>query len=301
MEVIVGQRITCDDCLATVKFIGEVPPTQGTWLGVEWDDACRGKHDGSYEGKRYFQTSHPTSGSFVRPKKCSTGVAFMDAVREKYGKVQSADTGDLYVVGGKNQHTAVVMVGMEQINQLQSQFNRLTSISLYRMGVVTPGHEGEISSSLPRVTELDISENLLTRWSDVEKIIDQLPFLAWLNISGNHLEISECSKSYGSVKVLCANNLRYDWSEITRCTAMFVGLTELYVCFNRISQIDVVPRTFEQLSLLNLEGNPLRDWNNVVIFGKLENLKTLKVNNAELDRVFFPDCSTSEETGISRN
>lgn len=27
----------------------------GIWLGVEWDDPQRGKHDGSYEGTQYFK------------------------------------------------------------------------------------------------------------------------------------------------------------------------------------------------------------------------------------------------------
>ena len=28
----------------------------GIWIGVEWDDERRGKHDGSHEGRRYFTT-----------------------------------------------------------------------------------------------------------------------------------------------------------------------------------------------------------------------------------------------------
>lgn len=40
--------------LCTVRFIGEVDGFKGQWLGVEWDDDSRGKHDGCLEGKRYF-------------------------------------------------------------------------------------------------------------------------------------------------------------------------------------------------------------------------------------------------------
>ena len=31
-------------------------PFIGDWLGVEWDDPSRGKHDGSHNGQRYFMT-----------------------------------------------------------------------------------------------------------------------------------------------------------------------------------------------------------------------------------------------------
>jgi dynactin complex subunit len=39
-----------------VRYVGAVPPAAGTWLGVEWDEPSRGKHDGSHAGVRYFST-----------------------------------------------------------------------------------------------------------------------------------------------------------------------------------------------------------------------------------------------------
>ena len=32
-----------------------LPYFSGIWLGVEWDDPQRGKHDGTYEGTQYFK------------------------------------------------------------------------------------------------------------------------------------------------------------------------------------------------------------------------------------------------------
>ena len=43
-----------DGATCTVRYLGEVAGTSGSWLGVEWDDAARGKHDGSHKGVRYF-------------------------------------------------------------------------------------------------------------------------------------------------------------------------------------------------------------------------------------------------------
>lgn len=50
----VGQRASYTGALCTVRYIGPVEGTAGTWLGVEWDDARRGRHDGSHNGTRYF-------------------------------------------------------------------------------------------------------------------------------------------------------------------------------------------------------------------------------------------------------
>ena len=57
-EYAIGERVECEGHRGTVLFIGEVPPTKGAWLGVEWDNPTRGKHDGSHEGIKYFETRY---------------------------------------------------------------------------------------------------------------------------------------------------------------------------------------------------------------------------------------------------
>jgi hypothetical protein len=50
--------LTCPARLSTCR--------PGIWLGVEWDDASRGKHDGAHsDGVRYFTARGPTAASFV--------------------------------------------------------------------------------------------------------------------------------------------------------------------------------------------------------------------------------------------
>lgn len=53
----VGRRVFCDGHYGTIRFIGEVPPTKGIWLGIDWDHPLRGKHDGTYNGVQYFTAS----------------------------------------------------------------------------------------------------------------------------------------------------------------------------------------------------------------------------------------------------
>lgn len=49
-----GARISHSGSIGTVRYVGPVDGTNGLWLGVEWDDQTRGKHDGIKDGKRYF-------------------------------------------------------------------------------------------------------------------------------------------------------------------------------------------------------------------------------------------------------
>jgi dynactin complex subunit len=46
--------VSFQNALCTVRYIGLVDGTEKEWLGVEWDDPLRGKHDGELKGKRYF-------------------------------------------------------------------------------------------------------------------------------------------------------------------------------------------------------------------------------------------------------
>ena len=51
---VVGARLSYSGSIGTVRYAGPVDGTQGIWLGVEWADTNRGKHDGVKDGKRYF-------------------------------------------------------------------------------------------------------------------------------------------------------------------------------------------------------------------------------------------------------
>ncbi|CAI5929813.1 unnamed protein product [Closterium sp. NIES-65] len=72
----------------TVRYVGPVDGHKGEWVGVEWDDPSRGKHDGVVTGKRYFHCemvpAGTPAGSFVRPQKLTGGVTLRDALLDRY-------------------------------------------------------------------------------------------------------------------------------------------------------------------------------------------------------------------------
>lgn len=55
----IGQRLSFNTHPCTVRYVGPVDGTAGQWIGVEWDDPTRGKHNGIYAGKRYFTCKFP--------------------------------------------------------------------------------------------------------------------------------------------------------------------------------------------------------------------------------------------------
>lgn len=54
------------------------------WLGVEWDDPTKGKHNGTVEGVQYFQASAEKAGSLVLAKKAEFGQDLLEALVKRY-------------------------------------------------------------------------------------------------------------------------------------------------------------------------------------------------------------------------
>ena len=52
---LVYNRLSLKGQACTVRYVGTVTDKPGEWLGVEWDDANRGKHNGEHEGVKYFE------------------------------------------------------------------------------------------------------------------------------------------------------------------------------------------------------------------------------------------------------
>lgn len=95
----IGSRIRDSEGFrATVRYVGIVAAAKNKediWLGVEWDDKGRGKHDGSCVDDggilhRYFDCEMGT-GSFIKPHKVSSGKTLMEALNEKYVAVDAPE------------------------------------------------------------------------------------------------------------------------------------------------------------------------------------------------------------------
>lgn len=310
----VGDRVESDGHYATVRFIGKLPQADPSskgsdvlWIGVEWDESSRGKHDGSFKGVRYFETSHPTAGSFLRPEKCNTGVSYMEALSSRYGSEVSdnaaTDNEDMFVCG-RNQQTAVTAVGLDKVSRKQGQFDELRAVGLRGMYVSYAGSADEVATSSRNLTELDLSLNLLPSWNELAKMTVHMPKLTSLNVSQNRLrppqpddddDDNNCDKCFISVRSLFANRLEYDWASLFGCLRLFPILQDLHACFNRVSSINSVLSLpcSSSLRLINLEGNPIDSWDGVIALGELKQLQTLILNDCSLSEIRFPgSCHT---------
>ncbi|XP_071512101.1 tubulin-specific chaperone E-like [Diadema antillarum] len=299
-NVEVGDRILSEGHYGTVRYTGKVPPTEGQWLGIEWDNSERGKHDGSHNGKRYFQCSSPTGGSFLRPKKADTGIVFLQAVSSRYipENLETGDVDNSLAVSCK----AVEMVGAEKISRLQSSFENLKSVAVHGMRISRAGDE-KIAERMPNVRDLDISKNLLPSWQELSRVTHDMKYLKRLDVSENRLalpnDLSSLSSAFCAVEELFINRCNITWPELLKIARMLPKLKKVHACFNRISHLTrPEDGIFQDLDLLNLEGNQVTSWQDVLQLGHLPGLQVLILNANNIPSVHFDDATSAEKTQL---
>uniref|UniRef100_T1J621 Tubulin-specific chaperone E n=1 Tax=Strigamia maritima TaxID=126957 RepID=T1J621_STRMM len=297
----VGRRIVSAGYYGTVRYVGPIPPTEGEWLGIDWDNPNRGKHDGTHEGVKYFTASYPTSGSFLRPQKAEFGITYSDAVIQKYGfqKDDSAnDQGDTYI-GSNSVIKPIEFIGFDKIGQIQSQFHQLREICLHSMKIFGTDDDN-VNELTPNVVELDLSESLLTSWFDVARIIKKFKHLKILHLNDNRLVIStdnDLKASFKTVSAIYLTRVQYDWNQVLTCAEMWPHISELVIAYNNIGIITQPKEPlFENLEKLDMDSNRIEGWQQILNLGHLPKLQYLNVNNCGIESIFFPNALPGHKT-----
>jgi len=216
---------------ATVRYVGPVDGQEGCWVGLEWDDVSRGKHDGCYKGRRYFSCSHAGPvGSFVRynalRKQVSAGIPIEDAIKSKYKDSMGALS---------NENT---VVGAADIEDILCKDGALHSVGLEGMSISSCVMSPSVLAFMSNIRSLDLSENLLATWNDVAHCISSLPNLRVVNLSRN---VMHCDGgmvddgSCGHIETLVLNHCLIDTCDmVVWIGRVFPNLRELYLFDNHI-------------------------------------------------------------------
>ncbi|XP_071449814.1 tubulin-specific chaperone E [Hetaerina americana] len=294
LHLVTGRRIEFNEEYGTVLYVGEVPPTSGVWLGVEWDDPTRGKHDGLHEGVRYFQTRHPTSGSFVRPMKVNYGRSFLSALKDRYREIQDEDSyaaDKLSRVKREMNVRFIEMVGMNQVSKKQSCLKHLQVAGLRDQKISEADSKGVISDVCPAIQELDLTKNLISNWRSIAEIVSELLYLRLLNVSENRIQVPDdpesISNCFSSLEHIVLRDMDYSWEDVMTCMKMWPNVHELQIPWNNISKLDHPP-ALQTLQSLDLQGNPIGDWEEVNKLGILAGLETLNVSEIGVKVIKFP-------------
>lgn len=197
VAVVLGQTRAADKHghVGTILYHGQVEGQTKDYYGIDWDEADRGKHNGSLVVGgalvRYFVAHASTSGSFVPVHKMDLGRSLtLSVIAERYQNIQSNSgptmietkvIDEITTIGGRRK--PIEMVGENKILS-QQQWQRLSSISLRRMRI------SAIDTALPGLEHLqamDLAGNLLADWGDLERLLTILPNLTHVSLASNRM------------------------------------------------------------------------------------------------------------------
>ncbi|XP_066906303.1 tubulin-specific chaperone E [Halyomorpha halys] len=292
MEVAVGDRVQVGEDRGTVLYVGPVPPTKGTWLGIDWDDPLRGKHNGVYDGTRYFQARYETSGSLVRLEKVQSEQSIISAIQERYGGTgQIMDSKELEEIQRAINAPLFMMVGFDKVSEMQSSFDTLSVVGLREHRISNAGDPGQLEKMCSNIVELDLSKNLFKSWLNVYDITLQLPKLKFLDLSENRLTYKDCNPTdlkdgFSNLEFLVLSKVEYSWEDILNCAVMWPNIERFQISFNKITSLSIPPSgILQNLKILNIEGNNISHWSEIEKLGTLPRLEILNASNTGITHI----------------
>lgn len=328
MHLVVGKRISLGSHRGTIRYVGPVPPSSGEWLGVEWDDSSRGKHDGTSGGTRYFTVRIPGSGSFIRPtaSKLCSGCSFVEALRNKYAppRLPVQEHAQQSYSRKTIADIEIETPNLDRISRRAARLDRLRDVGLggWQSGSSVEEQtaeeqysvarafdpdkgfpQGVIRSTCPNLRWLDLSRSLLPDWEEVSLITGELDHLQTLLLHCNRLQPPpqplppSWADRLGHIHDLRLDATFIQWDDILKLAPALTGLKHLQLGGNGITAL-VSPSAGAQsavlpaLTSLSLEENELASWADIAsALAQLPCLESLNLNRNRVASI--PPASTS--------
>ncbi|XP_028838077.1 tubulin-specific chaperone cofactor E-like protein isoform X2 [Denticeps clupeoides] len=190
----------------------------------------------------------------------------------------------------------VVILSSPQSSPVKDRLNLPSVLVLEGCGITEAGDESEVATFCAHVVELDLSHNQLREWSEVSKILANIPNLDFLNLSmnplsGSNLEPS-AAEAFSGLRRLVLNNTRVSWDVVHTITREIPELQELFLSLNEYDSVALSPVPCPSLRLLHITDNQLQDWSEVRKLGMMySGLRSLILANNSLNSILEPQDS----------
>ncbi|TKA82906.1 hypothetical protein B0A55_01163 [Friedmanniomyces simplex] len=284
-----GQRLSLKGQLLSVRYVGPVDGKSGEWLGVEWDDSTRGKHDGVHEGNKYFgcRSKSPSCASFLRSQQpWDKHRTFLEALREKYvSQTSAADQEAIYFSTKQAEE-----VGFDKFARRQAELRGIHVLVLDRMRIRHRANDPDvdaIGSVCKEITELDIGGNFFETLGEVYDLCRRLPKLRSLTLDGNRFSVEDMLQirkgSSTSIRTLSLSNVLLDWGAelVPLLQHHFSGVQTLAATNNEwsvASDAGGLPPGLKTLDLSNNDYTALADLSSVAC----SSVETLVLKNCTI-------------------
>lgn len=267
-----------------------------------------------------FKCSFVKASKFSAKRPCS----LVERLLERYGHPEMASPRAAPLSAAQDVVTAgevgttlgsqkpIELVGVEKL-KTQQTLATVEKITLAHCQIATLGFEtpGELYALTPSISEINLSFNLFASWTPIFHIVQELPALETLILSGNRLQYDFPPPAAGdqgdvstqwrfpNVKNLVLNQTLVAWDDLlVLLDRHFPQIEELHLVENEYPDADFAllaqkknPPAAQQtspwmqtLEILDLSQNRLRSWSNLLetVGASLVNLKQLVVNDNDI-------------------
>ncbi|KAK9479423.1 hypothetical protein V1514DRAFT_328586 [Lipomyces japonicus] len=254
-QIKIPSRVSIDGHLGTIRYHGLIPAWDKPAFGVEWDDACRGKHSGIYDGKQYFKCHVESSATFIKSsRKSDLQVSFLQALNSKYAPKYEHEIEKKNVVFGTK---VVERVGFDKFRRLLTQLDKLTFVSLQNERVKYASDN--LAEVCPRLQDLDLSQNLFESVNEVAKIVAQLPKLTSLTLNGNRFldwELDdELKDSFANITMISLSATLIPHQVLLQLGKLFPNAKVCNLAANLLSESNLAFKTAWHVESLDLSFN----------------------------------------------
>lgn len=290
-EIELNDHVLVDDKHpGTVRYKGLVDGHEGLWIGIEWWNQ-QGKHDGTFQGKVYFQSSKAFSSSFIRPSRISLGRSFSQGISRQYFQTidRPSSIVDFSLFG-------------KHLSDYEFDLSRLIRLDLSTQWIRNFDEENSTNlyENLSQLKELNLRQNLFKFSSNLWKIIEKyFLHLEIFDLSSSRIIFDENpSKQFVEMKELVFIDLNFDLNQFENIFRSFPNLENLHLDKNRLTTISMeFVEQIRNLRRLSLSDNPqLKHWNpSINSLGQLEHLEELVLNNCGIKTIEIVSQSNRKE------
>ena len=258
-----------DGFRATVRWRGTLKDAHGNeikYVGVEWDEQSRGKHNGEYKGQKLFDVKVPNSGSFLREATVKEGVKLSDVISDYScaGGFLSLDNSLLVSIGDISElPPAVKIVNVSNTLVATSQF-------IWDLLNISPNIECLIMGKIffvefpPPTKQYNLKEIVLNNTNitedQIKMVLAAFPLLRTIDVSFCTPPSLLIFQEYSNLQSIHLDGLQInDFKLVSKALGKMPNLESLSLCDNEIKAIEYIPETFLLLKTLLLKSNAIID------------------------------------------
>jgi hypothetical protein len=280
----INMKVELNGYVGVIRYCGKLKHKEDNdiWLGIEWEDSSRGKHNGTIEGVEYFKCEN-NAGSLIKMSKVNFGISFQEALQFKYNFSKAQENDELMsflnkanesesYIQANRKRIEIEFIGKEKVLKKFSDLNCIENIDLSFSFISLI--EENVNNLLPNIRELFLEKVLLSKWSQFLEFfkLKSLESFNFIDNSFMHFDEGFDEKVLTikghSVKNLVLNKCRMDFATLQRLSPILLQVETLYLYSNFINDntIDksvdykLLQSNIGGLKFLSLEKNSIKDY-----------------------------------------